>query len=148
MLFRHCCFRVYLLLARDHAADWGQLVPSITFSSSGGHGNRVVQCTALLSLICALISLILGCLYLIRFETMRRPYKAMQWALVSYSAVSVLHSPHRHILGCVQFFTLPLVERLHSSCSTLSLASMVIHGHPFNLKADSTEGRSFYSSPV
>ena len=29
------------------------------------------------------MSLIFGCLYVIRFETMRRPHKAMQWAKVS-----------------------------------------------------------------
>ncbi|KAF8624608.1 hypothetical protein AX17_007101 [Amanita inopinata Kibby_2008] len=46
----------------------------------GGTGNALVQCTALMSLISALMSLTYGCLYIIRFETMRRPYKAMQWA--------------------------------------------------------------------
>ncbi|PFH49834.1 hypothetical protein AMATHDRAFT_97707, partial [Amanita thiersii Skay4041] len=34
------------------------------------------------------MSLIFGCLYIIRFETMRRPYKAMQWAW------DAIHLPH------------------------------------------------------
>ncbi|KAF8624590.1 hypothetical protein AX17_007083 [Amanita inopinata Kibby_2008] len=46
----------------------------------GGTGSALVQCTALMSIISALMSLTYGCLYIIRFETMRRPYKAMQWA--------------------------------------------------------------------
>jgi hypothetical protein len=33
-----------------------------------------------MSLISALMSLIFGCLYVIRFETLRRPHNAMQWA--------------------------------------------------------------------
>ncbi|KAJ3539089.1 hypothetical protein NMY22_g4892 [Coprinellus aureogranulatus] len=36
---------------------------------------------ALSSLICALISLLYGCVYIIRFGTMRKPYKAAEWAL-------------------------------------------------------------------
>ncbi|KAF8638488.1 hypothetical protein AX17_002176 [Amanita inopinata Kibby_2008] len=46
----------------------------------GTSGSALIQCTALMSLISALMSLTYGCLYIIRFETMRRPYKAMQWA--------------------------------------------------------------------
>ncbi|KIL69120.1 hypothetical protein M378DRAFT_7839 [Amanita muscaria Koide BX008] len=45
-----------------------------------GRGNRLIQCTALMSLLSALMSLLFGCLYLIRFETMRRTYKAIQWS--------------------------------------------------------------------
>ena len=39
---------------------------------------------AFFSLICALISLLFGCMYIIRFGTMRKTYKAAEWALVSY----------------------------------------------------------------
>jgi len=41
---------------------------------------------ALSSLICALMSLLYGCMYIIRFGTMRRPHKAAEWALVRASA--------------------------------------------------------------
>ncbi|TFK28947.1 hypothetical protein FA15DRAFT_664591 [Coprinopsis marcescibilis] len=43
-------------------------------------GDPVVRYTALYSLICALISLLLGCLYIVRFNTMRKPHKAVAWA--------------------------------------------------------------------
>ena len=36
-----------------------------------------------MSLVGALMSLVFGCLYVIQFETMRRPYKVMEWAQVS-----------------------------------------------------------------
>ena len=37
---------------------------------------------ALISMICALMSLIYGCIYIIRFGTMRKTYKAAEWAQV------------------------------------------------------------------
>ncbi|KAH9479819.1 hypothetical protein JR316_0008414 [Psilocybe cubensis] len=43
--------------------------------------NPVTRYTALFSLICSLISLLFGCMYIIRFGTMRKPYKAAEWAL-------------------------------------------------------------------
>ncbi|KAH6916440.1 hypothetical protein BKA70DRAFT_1255789 [Coprinopsis sp. MPI-PUGE-AT-0042] len=43
--------------------------------------DAIIRYTALSSLICALISLLYGCMYIIRFGTMRKPYKAAEWAL-------------------------------------------------------------------
>ncbi|TFK25147.1 hypothetical protein FA15DRAFT_655388 [Coprinopsis marcescibilis] len=43
--------------------------------------DAVTRYTALASLICALISLLYGCVYIIRFGTMRKTYKAAEWAL-------------------------------------------------------------------
>lgn len=37
---------------------------------------------ALSSLICALMSLLYGCMYIVRFGTMRKTYKAAEWATV------------------------------------------------------------------
>ncbi|TFK20232.1 hypothetical protein FA15DRAFT_600104 [Coprinopsis marcescibilis] len=45
--------------------------------------DYLTRYTALASLICALMSLLYGCMYIIRFGTMRTPYKAAEWALVS-----------------------------------------------------------------
>ncbi|KAG2013144.1 GTP cyclohydrolase II [Coprinopsis cinerea AmutBmut pab1-1] len=39
-----------------------------------------VHYAALCSLICALVSLLMGCMYIIRFNTMRKTYKAVAWA--------------------------------------------------------------------
>ncbi|KAH6916441.1 hypothetical protein BKA70DRAFT_1092833, partial [Coprinopsis sp. MPI-PUGE-AT-0042] len=43
--------------------------------------DAITRYTALGSLICALMSLLYGCMYIIRFGTMRKPYKAAEWAL-------------------------------------------------------------------
>lgn len=42
--------------------------------------DPVTRTAGLLSLICALMSLIYGCMYIIRFSTMRTMYKAARWA--------------------------------------------------------------------
>ncbi|KAF8883319.1 hypothetical protein CPB84DRAFT_1850966 [Gymnopilus junonius] len=43
--------------------------------------DPITRYTALFSLICALISLLFGCMYIIRFGSMRKTYKAAEWAL-------------------------------------------------------------------
>ena len=45
----------------------------------------VTRTTALLSLTCALMSLCYGCVYIVRFGTMRSMFRASRWAEVSYS---------------------------------------------------------------
>lgn len=52
--------------------------------------NLLTRFSALLSLICAFMSLIYGCLYIIRFGTMRKTHKAAEWANVSQYAASPL----------------------------------------------------------
>ncbi|KAF6743475.1 hypothetical protein DFP72DRAFT_933203 [Ephemerocybe angulata] len=42
--------------------------------------NPLTRYTALTSLLCAFMSLIYGCIYIIRFGTMRKAYKAAEWA--------------------------------------------------------------------
>ncbi|KAF8148053.1 hypothetical protein B0H34DRAFT_803176 [Crassisporium funariophilum] len=42
--------------------------------------DPLTRYTALLSMICALMSLLYGCMYIIRFGTMRTTYKAAEWA--------------------------------------------------------------------
>lgn len=44
--------------------------------------DPAVRTTALISLTCALMSLSYGCVYIIRFDTMRSMYKAVRWAQV------------------------------------------------------------------
>lgn len=39
--------------------------------------------SALLSLVCALMSLLYGCMYSVKFGTMRKVYKAFEWAQAS-----------------------------------------------------------------
>lgn len=45
----------------------------------------VARFSALLSLVCAFMSLLYGCIYIIRFSTMRRTTKAAEWAFVRFS---------------------------------------------------------------
>ncbi|KAF6743449.1 hypothetical protein DFP72DRAFT_827759, partial [Ephemerocybe angulata] len=42
--------------------------------------NPLTRFSALLSLVCAFMSLLYGCLYIIRFGTMRKTHKAAEWA--------------------------------------------------------------------
>lgn len=43
----------------------------------------VILYSALASLICSLMSLLYGCVYIIRFGSMRKTYRAIAWAEVS-----------------------------------------------------------------
>jgi hypothetical protein len=45
--------------------------------------DPLTRYSALLSMVCALMSLLYGCIYIIRFGTMRKTYKAAEWARVS-----------------------------------------------------------------
>jgi len=45
--------------------------------------DPLIRYSALLSLLCALMSLLYGCMYIIRFGTMRKTHKAAEWAAVS-----------------------------------------------------------------
>lgn len=51
---------------------------------SGAADDPITRYLALLSLMCALMSLLFGCMYIIRFGSMRKTYKAAEWALVSF----------------------------------------------------------------
>ncbi|KAF8159937.1 hypothetical protein B0H34DRAFT_674211 [Crassisporium funariophilum] len=52
--------------------------------------DPVTRYTALFSLICALISLLFGCMYIIRFGSMRKTYKAAEWALEAKKTKTVI----------------------------------------------------------
>ena len=56
--------------------------------------DPLTRYTALISLMCALISLLFGCMYIIRFGSMRKTYKAADWAVVSPYFHS--HSTYSH----------------------------------------------------
>jgi len=50
--------------------------------------DPVTRFSALTSMICALMSLLYGCIFIIRFGTMRKTYKALELAEVSLVAYS------------------------------------------------------------
>ena len=52
------------------------------FQIEGAGNDPITRYLAFWSLICALLSLLYGCLFIIRFGTIRKTYKAAEWALV------------------------------------------------------------------
>ncbi|KAJ7593765.1 hypothetical protein C8J56DRAFT_776475, partial [Mycena floridula] len=56
--------------------------------------DPIARTAALISLICALMSLLYGCLYIMRFGTMRQPHKAASWAMEAQKLeAGILWSP-------------------------------------------------------
>ncbi|TFK34900.1 hypothetical protein BDQ12DRAFT_761076, partial [Crucibulum laeve] len=51
------------------------------FQIDSAASDPIIRYTAFFPLICALISLLYGCMYIIRFGGMRKTYKAAEWAL-------------------------------------------------------------------
>ena len=77
--------------------------------------DPVTRTAALLSLICALMSLIYGCMYIVKFGMMRNMFHASRWAEVSsiYYLLRWQHVFHLHIHpGGAEDENLDLVERL------------------------------------
>ncbi|KAF4610747.1 hypothetical protein D9613_006571 [Agrocybe pediades] len=56
----------------------------------GAANDPVTRYTALISMICALMSLLYGCMYIVRFGNMRKTYKAAEWALEAQRTNSVI----------------------------------------------------------
>ncbi|KAF8806788.1 hypothetical protein BYT27DRAFT_7101124, partial [Phlegmacium glaucopus] len=52
--------------------------------------DPLTRYTALLSLMCALMSLLFGCIYIVRFGSMRKTYKAAEWALEAKSTKTLV----------------------------------------------------------
>ncbi|KAF9449379.1 hypothetical protein P691DRAFT_653906, partial [Macrolepiota fuliginosa MF-IS2] len=50
----------------------------------GANTDTITRHAALCSLLCALLSLMYGCFFIIRFSGMRRVYKATEWAIEAY----------------------------------------------------------------
>jgi hypothetical protein len=67
---------------------------------------------ALLSLICALMSLIYGCIYIVRFGMMRNMFHASRWAEVSIYYLVVTDMFSSSSSGGAENENLDLVERL------------------------------------
>jgi hypothetical protein len=76
--------------------------------------DPVTRTAALLSLICALMSLIYGCMYIVRFGMMRNMFHASRWAEVSiyYLLVNNMFSSSSSSSGGAENENLDLVERL------------------------------------
>jgi hypothetical protein len=62
------------------------------FQSQVMANDPVIRTAALLSLTSALMSLSYGCIYIVRFGTMRNMYKATRWAEVGITEMSTFFS--------------------------------------------------------
>ena len=84
-----------LLLTRSDA----QFSAIITILQIGNAAHDpLIRYTALLSMICALMSLLYGCMYIVRFPTMQKTYKAAEWAFVSFYLRLFSSHYFRHLL--------------------------------------------------
>ena len=63
------------------------------FQAQQAASDPVTRTAAFLSLICALMSLSYGCMYIVRFGTMRSMFKASRWAEVRRPSLSCFVSP-------------------------------------------------------
>ncbi len=64
---------------------------------SDAANDPITRYAALCSLIFALLSLLFGCTYIIRFGSMRKTYKAFEWALVSYMFFKTVSFSHNFL---------------------------------------------------
>jgi hypothetical protein len=60
----------------------------------GAAAHPITRTSALFSLICALVSLLYGCMYIIRFGTMRKMHKASSFANVGDFVLSCNFGAH------------------------------------------------------
>lgn len=60
------------------------------FQIQGAGNDPVTRYLAFWSLVCALVSLLYGCVFIIRFGTMRKTYKAAEWALEARNSQTVI----------------------------------------------------------
>lgn len=91
--------------------------------------DAVTRYLALSSLICALLSLIYGCIYIIRFGSMKKAFKAAMWAAVGALNCRILQIVSEHLsmnlIGSAEVDYMPTMERLGLPCDASNLASMV-----------------------
>jgi hypothetical protein len=86
----------------------------------------IARYSALMSLVCALMSLLYGCIYIIRFGTMRKTHKAAEWAAVSISVVC--KSQANFVIqpsGGSEDKNENLVECMGAACDALNMAVLV-----------------------
>lgn len=93
--------------------------------------DPLIRHTALLSMICALMSLLYGCMYIVRFGTMQKTYKGAEWAYVCVLILILLLVCEAHIiyfmnyLGGRQTTHCNLLECLGNARYACHMAGMV-----------------------
>jgi len=98
----------------------------LTILQIQGAGNDpLTRNFALFSLICALMSLLYGCMYIVRFGTIRHPHKAAAWAEVSCAGCSMYIPVLIIPTGRSEVYNIHLVECLGSPRNASNLARLV-----------------------
>ena len=87
--------------------------------------DPVTRYAALLSMICAFMSLLYGCIYIIRFGIMRSTCKAAEWAHVRAYCLQDGHFLHFCCLGSTEDDNRHFLERLGAPCDASNMACMV-----------------------
>jgi hypothetical protein len=90
-------------------------------------GDPITRTTALISLVCALMSLSYGCIFIVRFGTMRSMFRASRWAQVCHHMLLFYSSLTKNSTGSAKNRNVDNVERLGAHRRARSMASMV-HG--------------------
>lgn len=80
--------------------------------------------SALTSLLCSLMSLLYGCMYIIRFGSMRKTYRAIAWAEVSCLMLRALGFDS-DVAGSSKHKDGHLVECLGVTCDASRVVSLV-----------------------
>ena len=95
----------------------------------GAAEDPITRFSALSSLLCASMSLLFGCMYIIRFGTMRKTYKAAEWALVCTKSTRACRCKHSRLLiifpGGEEDKNRCVVEHLDTARNAGHLAHMV-----------------------
>jgi len=86
--------------------------------------DPVTRTAALVSLVCALMSLAFGCLFIIRFGTMRSMYRASTWAGVSPTRAASMHIAEP-LIGGAEDADINPVERMGPPSDPLDMAGLV-----------------------
>ena len=74
--------RFQRFLASSFLNHTNSTILAIINMTQASTNDPLTRFSALLSMVAALLSLIYGCIYSIRFQTMRKGYKAIEWAEV------------------------------------------------------------------
>ena len=125
-------FRLYLLRGCFLVPNDGIFVFTVFFSAiltvfqiPQAADDPITRTFALLSLICALMSLSYGCIYIVRFGTMRSMFHASRWAEVGHIYSTGTTNTDSIFLGCKGDEDRYLVERLGFTCHACYLDGMV-----------------------
>ena len=75
------------------------------------------------------MSLLFGCMYILRFNTMRMPHKAIQWAQVCFLVFTLPTETYDYLgLGNSERAVQPILECLDPSGYSSGMAGMVSAG--------------------